>query len=90
MLQITICHSENTVRVADIKDTSSLQILSEFDDNTKKISLEPLKNHIGEKVMISHYNYDKKSGQYNFDDEYVRTLTNVGVDSDNLEYFEYN
>ena len=55
MLQITILHEKNKIKVLEIKSIDSLTVLSTFDESIGQINLEPLKDHIGEKVVISHF-----------------------------------
>lgn len=88
MLQIIIIHEVNAVKVLEIKKLDTLTILSQFNESTKMIDLEPLKPYIGEKAMISHYN--KVNDCTMFDYEHVKTITDVGQDSDGIWYFQYN
>lgn len=88
MLQITIMHEANSVKVLEIKEVDTLTILSQFDESTKRIDLEPLKDHIGEKALISHYN--KVNDCTMFDYEHAKTITDVGQDKDGIWYFQYN
>lgn len=88
MLQITILHEANTVKILEIKKVDTLTVLSQFDEQTKKIDLEPLKHYVGEVAMISHFK--KVNDCTMFDYEHVKTITNVGQDSDGIWYFQYN
>jgi hypothetical protein len=88
MLQIIIVHEKNNVKVLEIKDIETLTVLSQFDENTKMIDLEPLKPYVGEKIMVSHFN--KVNDCIMFDYEHIKTLTDVGQDSDDIWYFQYN
>lgn len=88
MLQITIIHEANTVKILEIKKIDTLTILSQFNEETKAIDLEPLKDYIGEKVMISHFN--KVNDCTMFDYEHVKTITDVDRNSDGIWYFQYN
>ena len=88
MLQITIIHEKNTVKVLEIKEVNTLTILPQFNEETQKIDLEPLKVHIGDKAMISHFN--KQGDCIMFDYEHVKTITDVGQDENGIWYFQYN
>ena len=88
MLQITILHEKNKIKVLEIKSVDTLTVLSTFDESTGKIDLEPLKDHIGEKVMISHFN--KENDCTTFDYEHVKTITKVDTDENGIWFFEYN
>ena len=88
MLQISILHEKNKIKVLEIKSVDTLTVLSTFDELTGKIDLEPLKDHIGEKAMISHFN--KENDGTMFDYEHVKTITKVDKDENNIWFFEYN
>ena len=88
MLQITILHENNTVKILEIKKTDTLTILSQFDEKTQKIDLEPLKIHIGKAAMVSHFN--KVNDCIIFDYEHVKTITDVDQDKDGIWYLQYN
>ena len=88
MLQVTILHEKNKIKVLEIKSIDTLTILSTFDESTGKIDLEPLKDHIGEKAMISHFN--KENDGTMFDYEHVKTITKVDKDENDIWFFEYN
>ena len=64
MLQISILHEKNKIKVLEIKSVDTLTVLSTFDESTGKIDLEPLKDHIGEKVMITHFNKETVIASY--------------------------
>lgn len=88
MLQITILHEKNKVKVLEIKSVDTLTVLSTFDESTGKIDLEPLKDHIGETAMISHF--DKDNDCTMFDYEHPKTITRVDKDENGIWFFEYN
>lgn len=88
MLQISILHEKNKIKVLEIKSVDTLTVLSTFDESTGKIDLEPLKDHIGEKAMISHFN--KENDCTMFDYEHVKTITKVDTDENGIWFFEYN
>ena len=88
MLQIIILHEENKVKILRIVSVDTLTVLSTFDESTGKIDLEPLKDHIGEKVMISHFN--KENDCTMFDYEHVKTITKVDTDENGIWFIEYN
>ena len=88
MLQITILHEKNKIKVLEIKSIDSLTVLSTFDESIGQINLEPLKDHIGEKVVISHF--IKENNCTRFDYERVVTIIKVDVDENGIWFFEYN
>ena len=88
MLQITILHEENKIKVLEIKSLDTLTVLSTFDESTGKIDLEPLKDHIGEQVIISHFN--KENDCTMFDYEHIKTINKVDQDENAIWLFEYN
>lgn len=88
MLQITILHEPNSVKVLEIKEVDTLTIISQFDEEKKKIDLEPLQNYVGQKALISHFNRVNDSTV--FDYEHVKTITEVNKDANDIWYFQYN
>lgn len=88
MLQISILHEKNKIKVLEIKSLDTLTVLSTFDESTGKIDLEPLKDHIGEQAMITHFN--KENNCTKFDCEHVKTITKVDTDENGIWFFEYN
>lgn len=93
MLQITILHERNenkanSVKILEIKDMDSFDVVSKFDDEKGMIDLEPLKSHIGETVLITHFN--KHNGCTMYDYEARRNLINVDKDDNGLWFLEYN
>ena len=76
------------MKILEIKDVSTLTVLAQFDEQTKKIDLEPLKSYIGEKVIISHFNKHNKMTALDY--EHVKAITDVGQDSNGIWYFQYN
>ena len=88
MLQITILHEESKVKVLEIKDVSNLSILSQFNETDGKINLEPLIYHVGEKVLVSHFN--KIRDCTTFDYEHTVTISKVDKDENGIWYFQYN
>ena len=90
MLQITILHEKNKIKVLEIKSVDTLTVLSTFDESTGKIDLEPLKDHIGEKAMIIHFNFNKENDFTTFDYEHIKTITKVDTDENGIWFFEYN
>lgn len=88
MLQITILHEEGKVTVLEIKDHSTLSILSEFDKTEGKINLEPLLYHVGESILISHFN--KVNDCTMLDYEQTATLTKVDKDENDIWFFQHN
>ena len=88
MLQISILHEKNKIKVFEIKSIDTLTVLSTFDESTGKIDLEPLKDRIGEQAMITHFN--KENDCTKFDYEHVKTITKVDTDENGIWFFEYN
>ena len=88
MLQITILHEKNKIKVLEIKSIDTLTVLSTFDESIGKIDLEPLKDHVGEYVMITHFT--KEGDCTKFDYEHVKTITNVDKDENGMYFFEYH
>lgn len=88
MLQITILHEEGKIKVAEIKDHANLSILAEFDEVEGRINLEPLLYHVGEKVLVSHFN--KVDDGVVFEYEHPVTLTKVDKDENGIWFFQYN
>lgn len=87
MLQITILHEEKTVKILEIKDVDSLTVLSQFDKEAGSINLEPLKEYVGESVLITHFN--RINDCTAFDYEHVKTITDVDKNQDGFWYFQY-
>ena len=88
MLQIIILHEENKVKILRIVSVDTLTVLSTFDESTGNIDLEPLKDHVGEYVMITHFSKDGDCTK--FDYEHVKTITKVDKDENGMYFFEYH
>lgn len=87
MLQIVIIHGERKTYISEIKDLDSLISLSQFDKEKCKIDLEPLVNHVGERVLVTHF--IKKDECTRLDYEHEKTITKVDKDEHNVWYVEY-
>lgn len=88
MLQITILHEENSVKVLEIKEVDTLTVVSQFNEEEKKIDLEPLQTYVGQQALISHFN--KVNDCTMFDYEHVKTITKVDKDENSIWYFQYS
>ena len=88
MLQVVFIHNGNTNYIHDIREIETGKILSSFDGNAKKIDLSPLKDHIGENIMITHLNRTNEC--IVFDYEHVKTLNDVVMEGNNAGYFTYS
>ena len=88
MLQITIIHEPKKTYILEIKEIDTLTVLSQFDESKGMIDLEPLCNHIGEKVVIEHF--IKENGCTTLDYEHTKTISKVEKDKYGLWFLEYN
>ena len=87
MLQISILHEGSNLKIYDVKDNATSAILATFNKSKGFIDLEFLKEHVGESIIISHYN--KNDYVISFDYEQQRVLTKVDLDSDGMWFIEY-
>ena len=84
MLQISIYHEGNSLKVYDAKDHTTL---TTFDTTKGFIDLEPIRPYVGQRICLAHYN--KHGDAIVFDYEQHKLLTKVDKDSNDMWFFEY-
>lgn len=87
MLQIVIVHEPNSLHISQIRDLESLSILASYEEDKKCIDLSVLESHIGETILVTHFN--RKNGCTALDYEQERTLTKVGTDENGFTFVQY-
>lgn len=88
MLQIIIVTDGHYQYIQEIKKYDTKEVIVAFNEETNKISLEPIVQYVGEKITISHY--VKEGEDMYFDYEYVQTITKVDKDKDGLWFIEWS
>lgn len=88
MLQIIIVHEESKTYIREVRDLDTLSTVSQFNKAECKINLEPLKNHVNEKVLITHF--IKQNDGTRLDYEHEKILSNVGIDEHGVWFLEYH
>lgn len=88
MLQIIIIHEPNALHISEVRDLETMTSLSTFDEDKKCIDLTVLESHIGETILVTHFN--RENGCTKLDYEHERTLTKVGTDDNGFMFVQYN
>ena len=90
MLQLKIIHEfgKNYIAEIVINKNTGPETLSSFDNIKGSINLEPLKDYIGQKAMISHYINENNSTRLDY--EHEKTITKVEKDENGIWFVEYN
>jgi hypothetical protein len=87
MLQIIIVHEPNSLYISEVRDLEEMKSLAVFNEEKNCIDLSSLENHIGETILVTHFNRDKCT---RLDYEHEKTLTAVGTDENGFMYVQYN
>lgn len=99
MLQVVLfknveSNSDGNSRIQEILDNSGVQeilgnsnVLATFDKVQGKIDLSCLEGHVGERILVSHY--IRENGKTKLDYERERTLTEVGMDENGIQFIQY-
>lgn len=88
MLQIIIVHESNSLYISEIRDLEEMQSIAVFDEEKKSIDLSSLENHVGETILVTHFNRNSKCTRLDY--EHEKTLTEVGTDENGFMYVQYN
>ena len=97
MLQIVIVHENDKPRILDVKNLDFLGLgiqgdsVCTTDETTGQMILEPLKDFIGELVVVTHFN--RINGSVIYDYEHVCVLNGVSQDEKgfwNLDFSSLN
>lgn len=88
MLQIFIVHDVDSIKIQKVVNLQTLEVITEFDNNTGNTDITMLNKYVGEKVMVSHYN-KQKDGSLELDYEHTKTLTVVDKDKDGIWFIQY-
>lgn len=88
MLQIIIIHEPNSLYISEVRDLEEMDSLAIFDEEKKSIDLSSLENHIGETILVTHFNRNNGCTELEF--EHKQTLTKVDTDENGFMFLEYN
>lgn len=88
MLQIIIVHEPNSLFISEVRDLETMNSLAVFDEQKKCIDLSSLESHIGETILVTHFNRD--GGCTRLDYEHEKTLTKIGTDENGFMFVQYN
>lgn len=88
MLQIVIVTDGHYQYISEIKNLVTQEVLVSFDEKENKIPLEPMVEHIGEQVMVSHY-VQEGPDRY-FDYEHAQFINKVDKDENGLWFIEWS
>lgn len=92
MLQVIIMKKANDKAdgisyIEEIRDLETMSTVSKFDENARKIDLICLKDKAGQKILVSHF--IKESDSIRFDYEGEKTLIEMDVDENGLQFIRY-
>lgn len=92
MLQVIIMKKANDKAdgisyIEEIRDLETMSTVSKFDENARKIDLICLKDKAGQKILVSHF--IKENDSIRFDYEGEKTLIEMDVDENGLQFIRY-
>lgn len=88
MLQIIIVHEPNSLYISEVRDLEEMKSLAVFDEEKHSIDLSSLEPHVGETILVTHFNRSDKCTRLDY--EHEKTLTEVGTDDNGFMYVQYN
>lgn len=88
LLKTVESRTDGSIRIQEVRDLDRQESISVFDGGKNMIDLSCLESHVNERILVTHF--IKEDGCTRLDYEAEKTLTEVGVDENGLQYIQYS